>query len=163
MHTEAFEFVMETLVQLPRRTRVVEFGARDFNGSIRPLFAAADEYTSVDILPGPNVDVVIDAAEYTPPRAPDTVVCCEVLEHASNAPRIVENALRILEPGGVLLLTCATDPRAPHSGIDGAMVRPGEYYANVSPDDLVEWLAGADVRILNTWSWGDLQCLAIKP
>ena len=161
MHAEAFAFVQETLAQLPPRKRVVELGGRNFNGSIRGLFNGA-EYTSVDILDGNGVDVVSDAADYQPTSPPDTVVCCEVLEHAYNAPAVVANALRILAPGGVLLLTCATDPRAPHSAIDGLGVRPDEWYWNIRPDDLGRWLKGADVRVLQTRPQGDLQCLALK-
>ena len=41
------------------------------------------------------------------------------------------NAWNTLHPGGVLVMTCATDPRPPHSAIDGWDVRPGEWYANV--------------------------------
>ena len=161
MHAEAFAFVQQTLAQLPPRKRVVELGGRNFNGSIRGLFNGA-EYTSVDILDGYGVDVVSDAADYQPASPPDTVVCCEVLEHAPNAGAVVHNALRMLAPGGVLVLTCATDPRVPHSGIDGNSVRAGEHYANVPREDLARWLKGADVRVLQTQPQGDLQCLAVK-
>jgi SAM-dependent methyltransferase len=161
MHAEAFAFIRDQLAQLPPRQRVVELGGRDFNGTIRGLFEGA-EYTSVDLRPGAGVDVVSDAAEYTPPVAPDTVVCCEVLEHAPNAAAVVANALRVLAPGGVLLLTCATDPRAPHSGIDGEQVRPGEYYGNVAPSDLARWLSDATVALLETLDRGDLRCVAYR-
>lgn len=161
MHPEAYHFVRSALEQLPPRTRVVELGGRDFNGSIRDLFGDAD-YTSVDILAGFGVDVVCDAATFVPSEQPDTVVCCETLEHAANAEAIVDNALRMLAPGGVLLCTCATHPRAPHSAIDGLTVRPDEWYRNVSRDDLASWLRGADVRTLLVQPRGDLQCLAMK-
>lgn len=162
MHAEAFAFVQGVVRTLPPRRLVVELGGRNFNGSIRPLFAGAEAYISVDLRAGCGVDVIGDAATYTPPEPPDTVVCCEVLEHAPNADAVVANALRILAPGGVLVLTCATDPRLPHSSVDGNRVRPGEHYANVPPEDLAAWLAGADVRILDSQPWGDLQCLAVK-
>lgn len=162
MHAEAFAFVANTLARLPPRQCVVELGGRNFNGSVRPLFNGA-QYTSVDLLGGTDVDVVCDAATYVPEQAPDTVVCCEVLEHAANAEAIIDNALGMLAPGGVLIVTCATDPRTPHSAIDGLDVRPGEWYRNVPRDDLAGWLDGADVRILIAQPRGDLQCVALKP
>ena len=162
MHAEAFTFIRHAVQELPPRQRVVELGGRDFNGSVRSLFGTA-EYTSVDILAGYGVDVVSDAATYEPAEAPDTVVCCEVLEHASNAEAIVHNAIRMLQPGGALLLTCACDPREPHSAIDGMHVRSGEWYRNVPPAEFQSWLAGVNLQFLGVLPRGDLQCLAVKP
>lgn len=161
MHAEAFAFIGGALQQLPPRVRVVELGGRDINGSVRLLFGNAN-YTSVDVLDGQGVDVVSDAATFVPSVAPDTVVCCEVLEHAANARAIVHNALSMLQQGGALLLTCACDPREPHSAIDGLGVRPDEYYGNVDPDDLKSWLRGVNVEYLGVLPRGDLQCLAVK-
>lgn len=164
MHSEAFAFVASRLVELPPRERVVEFGSRDINGSIRALFDAAESYIAVDLLDGRGVDVVADAALYTPPAAVDTVVSCELLEHTPKGREILANAFRILAPGGVLILTCATDPRAPHSGLDGDLVREGEYYGNVDPDELRGWLGRFEaVEIEVHARRGDLYATARKP
>ena len=162
MHAEAYAFVRGVLAGLPPPHDVVELGGLDFNGSIRGLFNQT-RYCSVDLVPGHSVDVVADAAEYAPPEPPDMVVSCEVLEHSPRADQIVRNAIRMLAPGGVLLVTCATDPRAPHSAVDGNALRPGEWYQNVAPDSLRAWLDGMEVLHLDTLPRGDLQCLAIKP
>lgn len=162
MHAEAYAFVRGVLAGLPAPQNVVELGGLDFNGSIRDLFNQT-RYLSVDLVPGKSVDVVADAAEFTPPEPPDMVVCCEVLEHSPRADEIVRNAIRILAPGGVLLVTCATDPRAPHSAVDGNAVRSGEWYQNVELESLRAWLDGMQVLHLASLSRGDLQCLAIKP
>ncbi|MCC7372530.1 MAG: glycosyltransferase [Chloroflexi bacterium] len=145
MHAECFAWVRNTIEQLPARRRVVEIGGRNINGSVRPLFAGA-EYTAVDVAPGAGVDVVEDGATYQPEAPPDTVVCCEVLEHAPNAEQIVANAVRILAPGGLLILTCATDPRPPHSGHDGGGLQAGEHYRNVPMADVERWLRAAGVE-----------------
>lgn len=136
MHVEAMEYVA-AFARPARFDRVVEFGSRDVNGSVRPLFDCR-EYVGVDIAPGPAVDVVADAALYRGEPA-DVVVCCEVLEHAANVNGIVASARANLRDGGHLVVTCATDPRAPHSAVDGGTLRPGEYYGNVDPDDLARW------------------------
>lgn len=161
MHAEAFAFVSAVLAGLPAPENVVELGGLDFNGSVRGLFNGA-RYCSVDLVAGKSVDVVADAAEFTPSEPPDLVVCCEVLEHSPRADRIVQNAIRMLVPGGVLLVTCATDPRAPHSAVDGNAVRPGEFYQNVPLEAFRAWLDGVEVLHLATLPRGDLQCLAIK-
>jgi hypothetical protein len=119
---------------------------------------------SVDVEPGPGVDVVADAATYVPPAPPACVVCCEVLEHAVTAPVIVSNAGAMLQPGGLLIVTAAGAGRAPHSAVDGGPLRPGEYYRNVEANDLLGWLAGFDhVRVTTNRPAGDIYATARKP
>lgn len=139
-HLNTFVYVQRITRELTaRRFGVVELGSRDVNGQVRHLFAGQD-YTGVDIAPGNNVDVVADGATFGEPAAYDLGLCLETLEHAPNAAAIVANLRRIVRPGGLLILTMATDPRAPHSAEDGLTVRPGEYYGNVTPADLIDWL-----------------------
>jgi SAM-dependent methyltransferase len=116
---------------------VLEIGSLDVNGSVRPLFAAAEHYHGLDISPGPGVDEVANAADWRSPPCFDVVVSTEVLEHAPRWRDVVVNAWDALADGGILLLTCATDPRPPHSAVDGWDVRPGEWYANVAPRELI--------------------------
>ena len=63
-------------------------------------------------------------------------------------------------------MTCATEPRPPHSAIDGWDVRPGEWYANVASRDAI-----ALIRSFAPAAWvvevgldrGDLYFRADKP
>jgi len=143
MHQAAFEFVLDKVSHLPPRRKVLEYGGRDINGTVRPLFDTP-EYLSIDIRGGRGVDLVADAATYTHPYKVDTVICCEVLEHSPKWPQIVMAAGRSLDPNsGVLILTCACNPRAPHSGHDGGEVMQGEYYGNVDPMVLTQALDAA--------------------
>lgn len=147
MHPAAYAFVERTVTQFGPGEFVVEFGARDINGSVRGLFGNA-RYLTTDIAAGPGVDLVADGATYEPGVAPDRVVCCEVLEHTPAAEAIVTNALRIVRPGGLVILTAAGPGRAPHSAMDGGPVGADEYYANVDPDVLRAWLRPAAVSYI---------------
>jgi hypothetical protein len=164
MHAEAYYFVKDCLDRLPPRQVVVEYGGRNVNGSVRELFNGVHSYTSVDIVPGDGVDRLADAVEYLPELVPDTVVCCEVLEHTAKWPEIVKAAGRILDPAnGVLILTCACDPRAPHSTLDGGAVRVYEHYQNVDPMALTNILDQAGFEEHETSvleDRGDLQVIA---
>lgn len=161
MHADAYCFVAVTTGYYGPFARVVELGSYDVNGSVRDCFPGA-LYTGVDLRPGRGVDVVADAAEYQPEAAPDCVVCCEVLEHAPNAAGIVANAAAMLAPGGLLILTCATDPRRPH-GVNGGAVG-SEHYANIGPGELVGWLAAAGlIASLSQGTPGDLYATGRKP
>lgn len=164
MHAEARDFVARVLGELPARRTVIEFGARNVNGAVRDLLGDA-VYLGVDRLPGIGVDVVCDAADFNVRGHIDTVLCLEVLEHAANAAALVANAGRILEPGGVFIATMATDPRAPHSALDGGRLASSEFYHNVTLGELADWVTAAGLRA-GTYEChsdrGDLYVWAVK-
>lgn len=146
MHPEAMAYVGRVASGISGHEflRIVDLGGRNVNGSPRDLFPGAS-YVAVDVEAGPGVDVVADAATYQPETAPDLVLCCEVLEHARQASRIVENALQMLAPGGRLVVTAAAPWRGPHSAKTGGRLRPGEFYRNVDPAHLYDWVIWSDV------------------
>ena len=149
MHAAAYQFVCEMLAYYGQPSSVVEIGSYNVNGSVRPLFVKAialDQYVGIDTREGPGVDVVCDGAKYRAtkqrfPEGVEFVICCEVLEHARNARALVLNACRMLNAGGLLVLTCATDPRAAHPC--GPTFNGPEYYRNVDPEDAKKWLEQA--------------------
>lgn len=136
MHVQAYDFIAGHAAGL-RPATVLEIGSLDVNGGVRPLFPTAKQYHGIDIAPGPGVDEVADAADWHATTLFDVVVSTEVLEHAPRWRDVVTNAWNALHPGGVLVMTCATDPRPPHSAIDGWDVRPDEWYANVPSRDAI--------------------------
>jgi SAM-dependent methyltransferase len=89
---------------------VVEVGARDVNGSCRPLIMQRfpKSYTSTDMDNGHGIDIVCSGQEL-PERiglnAADVIVCTEVLEHVKDWREFIAAIWSVLRPGGVLLLT----------------------------------------------------------
>lgn len=163
MHIEAASFVALTAHRLGPFESVLELGGRDVNGSVRPYFPGA-KYVSVDITPGPGVDVVADATTYRGAERYDAVVCCETLEHAEDADGFVATAWGSLRPGGLFILTAACPPRAAHSAVDGGPLRVGEFYRNVDPALMASWLVGwKDVDIEVHDDRGDIYAVAVKP
>lgn len=140
MHPAAFNYVRSVAEKLPARKQVLEYGGRDINGTVKHCFDGAS-YLSIDIVDGAGVDVVADASEYQPKVTPDTIICCEVLEHTNKWALIVMNAAKTLDENGILILTCATTGRAPHSAVDGMQVRDGEYYGNVEVSEMMAVLS----------------------
>lgn len=133
MHPAAYEWV----ARHARPGRTLDIGGRDINGTVRALFG--DDYTALDLVDGPGVDVVADVCSYQAKKF-DVIVCCEVLEHTDAD--ILGAAYRLLRKGGLLIVTAAGPGRQPHSAVDGGPLREGEYYRNVEPFELEQSLAG---------------------
>jgi len=163
MHPGAYNFVAYMARCLPARRRVCELGSRDVNGSVRGLFPGA-QYIGVDAEPGPGVDAIGNGATWKPepPEPFDTVVSTEVLEHTGEAEEICRNSYELLEKGGVFIVTAASIGREPHSAIDGGALQPGEFYRNVSPVLLQEWLKAFSFVLVDTGNPTDVYAMAVK-
>lgn len=151
---------------------VLDIGGRDLNGSPRMFFPNASPYHVLDLYPGPNVDIVADAATWKPEfnfpageMGYDLVICTEVFEHTPAWREILATAWSALRPGGWLLFTCAGPGRPVHSGISAVWaLEPGEHYANVSPDEIHDELADQGWDEIETRQLGlDTQGKAVKP
>ena len=131
-------YVRELFPEFFEGQSVVDFGSLDINGSNRDLFRGG-EYVGIDIGAGRNVDVVCRAHEYCPARPVDVVISTEMLEHDEHWRKSLRHAHTILREGGLLVFTCAKDPRGEHgtarsSPDDAPFVK--EYYRNLSEEDV---------------------------
>jgi SAM-dependent methyltransferase len=161
MHPAAFDYVRARVIEhdLEHSARVLDLGGRNINGTTRALFPDA-EYVSCDIVPGPDVDVVGNAATISVGRV-DVVVSTELLEHTSEGAAIVANARRHLDAGGVFIATMAGPGRPVHSATGASHLEPGEWYRNIEPDELAHWLAEAGFGVsLIDMDGDDLRCIA---
>lgn len=163
VHTEAYQFVQSIAECLPQEDyrTVVDFGSKDVNGSVRPLFPKV-HYHGIDMLAGKGVDEVANAAFWKPPASwlVNVIVSCEMMEHCMDAPRVCQNAYEILAPGGMFILTAANELRQAHS-VHGTLDWQQEYYCPVRSDMLSWWLRPFHfVQIRNREQ--DVYALAIK-
>lgn len=135
--------------------RTLEIGSRNINGSVRYMFQTLD-YTGIDIVQGPGVDVVADGADWDGDGGLyDTIICCEVLEHARNTKEVCENIYRLLRRGGRAIITAASTERVPHSW-DGGPIKDGEHYQPITAYDLERWFAGHHGLFIDESSPGDI-------
>ncbi len=93
-----------------RNKRVLEVGAIDVNGNLRPVITALgpSEYVGVDIEPGKGVDVVCRAEDLIDRFGRESfhvVLSTEMLEHVRDWRLVVTNIKEVCRPGGVILLT----------------------------------------------------------
>ena len=111
MHASAYAFAANALTAGDvAGKRVVETGAFNYNGSVRPVIEALGpaSYTATDLQPGPGIDVQCPAEDLPAalgPASADVIVSTEMLEHARDWRAAMCGMTVALAPGGKLLLT----------------------------------------------------------
>ncbi len=89
---------------------VFEFGSYQVDGqegyaNLRGIFAGRT-YVGCDMRPGPGVDRVEDVTAISLPDASaGTVLCIETFEHVFEVQRAFTEVFRLLQPGGVFVIT----------------------------------------------------------
>ena len=153
-HPQQQRFVREVAALLRPQGPLLEIGSLDVNGSLRDLIdVPASDWTGLDLSDGPGVDVVASGHDFGEDESYATVVSSECLEHDPGWDRTLRNAVRVLRPGGLLLLTCATTGRHEHGT---ARTSPGyspgttavgwDHYRNLTAADVLGVL-GDDVVV----------------
>jgi SAM-dependent methyltransferase len=89
---------------------VYEFGSyivpgQESIGDLRPLFAGR-KYVGCDMRAGPGVDQVEDISRMTlADESVPSIVCVETLEHVFEVRRAVDEIIRVLAPGGIVMIS----------------------------------------------------------
>src|SRR5512147_636816 len=103
-----------------RNKKVVEIGSGNINGSVRGFFEDCD-YVGVDMVAGKDVDIVAPKGaawwiDHILPRDVwfDTVITAECLEHDEFWRDTLAATVKVLRPGGLLVITCASSKRPEH-------------------------------------------------
>ncbi len=103
---------------LAKGTRMLEVGSRNVNGSVRDILEPhGASYCGVDIEAGPGVDQVLDVVNLDQAFAADSfevVITTEMLEHCPDWKEALRQMVRVLKPGGLLLLTTRSPGFALH-------------------------------------------------
>jgi SAM-dependent methyltransferase len=96
------------------RGPVYEFGAYQVAGqeainNLRELFPGT-QYIGCDLRPGPGVDRIEDLARLSIADATaGTILCLDTLEHVFECRRAVSEMIRVLRPGGLLIVSVPLD------------------------------------------------------
>lgn len=142
-HPEQADFVERVKTMFPSyfvNRKVLEVGSYNVNGSVRSFFTECD-YTGIDVVEGPCVDIVCQGQLYKPDTLFEVVVSCEMLEHNKWWALTLKNMVHLLEPGGLLLITCASTgreehgTRVKHPGASPSNILYGDYYRNLVERD----------------------------
>jgi SAM-dependent methyltransferase len=108
------ECTKEVFPEYFKNTEVLEVGSWDRNGSSRYLFENC-KYTGADIAEGPGVDLVCAGQDVDfPDQSIDMTYSAECFEHNPQWKESFQNMWRMLKPGGLCVVTCATTGRLEH-------------------------------------------------
>lgn len=168
-HPQQQAFIARAAALHPATGPLLEVGSLDVNGTVRPFFPGAEPYVGIDLAPGRAVDVVASGHDFGPDEAFATVVTTECLEHDPGWDRTLRNIVRVLRPGGTLLITCATTGRHEHGTTrTSPAMSPStnDYYRNLTAADVVPHLEAGGLRVdlvATCYSSFDLYLVARKP
>ena len=88
-----------------RPGKVLEIGSLDVNGGVRDLLNGHHEYTGLDRLAGPGVDVVAEAAAFIAADEWDAILAFDALEHDPRWWDTAAAMVRGLRSGGTAIVT----------------------------------------------------------
>lgn len=157
MHAASYELMSELRKCVRKRSRVLDVGGTDVNGSYRPLFADCKQYVSLDFK---NADIVVDGYDWPIEDATfDAVISGQALEHDPRFWITMQNMARVLRPGGhVILIVPSLGPVHRHP-VDCYRFLPDAMNA------LADW-AGLELlghKIRRDSPWRDLGAVFRKP
>lgn len=110
MHVSSYQHMQRLVSKYLDRDRALEaidIGAYDVNGSYRTLFDSPKwRYTGIDLEAGPGVDVVLTSPYRFPfaSASVDVIVSGQAFEHVEYFWMTWLEMIRVLKPGGLILL-----------------------------------------------------------
>jgi SAM-dependent methyltransferase len=119
------------------KLNVIDVGSYDMNGSIRKLIPE-NNYTGVDIMKGPNVDLIMNGQDIGKiGKKFDVSISCECFEHAENWDKIFSSMHEVLNDDGILIFTCASRGRIEHGTkrSNPEFTLTDTYYKNLNAND----------------------------
>ena len=92
----------------------MEIGSLNINGTVRIFFDNC-YYVGLDVAEGKDVDVICEGQKFdAPTESFDVAISCECFEHNPEWVDTFKNMYRLVRPGGMIIMTCATTGRAEH-------------------------------------------------
>jgi SAM-dependent methyltransferase len=105
-NAQSFFAAYSNTFELSEKTKVIEIGAQDVNGTLRQACPAAFEYIGLDFQAAKGVDIVLEDP-YTLPfedESIDIVLSSSCFEHSDMFWIVFLEVLRVLKPNGLFYL-----------------------------------------------------------
>lgn len=150
MHNSSIELMKKFVAKylLPQKTKILDVGSYNVNGCYKPLFNnPLWEYQGLDIVAGPNVDLVETEVPWSLQNETyDIVISGQTLEHVK-APWIwIKELERVCKPGGIIIV-----------------IAPSRFYIHRHPVDCWRILPDGMTYLLSEWCNCDMLEVGISP
>jgi len=163
MHKEARDFILFVKKHFweffMNGLQVLDVGSGDINGNNREFFDKTCNYKGNDVFPGRNVDLVYKTKDL-PFFKPTfhTIISTECFEHDPEYVESLKKIVSMLQPGGLLVFSCASTGRPEHGtrkttpihslGTRGGLSKWKDYYKNLTLDDIKAVLPLDDIFVV---------------
>lgn len=107
MINSTYQWIIDFFRKYPEQKTLLDVGSLDVNGNIREVVPKYVKYTGVDMRPGANVDVVVNAHNLLTKFAPesfDVVTCFDTFEHDDMFWISWDQIKQVTKKGGFILL-----------------------------------------------------------
>jgi len=138
---------------------VVDVGSYNYNGTYRALIeCGGSRYVGADIVPGPNVDVIVGSPEWDALKGADAVISGQTFEHVEDPAALLAQIHGVLKDGGLL---CVITPSA------GPAHDAPKWYRNYTEEGLRLLIETAGFEMITSkvnpvGEFHDLCCVAKK-
>lgn len=144
-HDAQMDFVRSVKGMFPNKfekSKVLEVGSYNINGSVRQFFNTPSTYIGLDLAPGKDVDVVCSGHEYKTDVRFDVCISSECFEHDIHWADTFRNMIHLCKTGGLVVFTCATNLRPEHgtrrtTPLDSLSSSLSDYYRNLWIPDFI--------------------------
>lgn len=147
-HFEQIKFIEFSLDELKKKSNfdnlsVLDVGSFNVSGSSIRDFYVKNNYIGVDLINGPNVDIVLDGSElHKLNQKFDIVISCECFEHAKNWKKIFLSMYNQCKEDGYVIFTCASRGRIEHGTLrtinSDSPGTTGTYYKNIFKSEFIK-------------------------
>lgn len=150
MHIGNHEFLEHLNKQYPdhfTRSRVLELGSKDLNGTVRDHFVEPVEFVGIDISPGKCVDLVVAAKDTVfEPDHFDVLITMSMIEHDPDWRESLTHNMQWLRSGGLFVMCW---------GAEGNPRHPPEPWALVPVEDMRQHLTTLPLDDVDMFFEGD--------
>ncbi len=157
-HTEQRVFIEKVKSFYPEffnNVSVLEVGSLNINGTVRDFFSNTTMYIGLDLMEGPEVDLVCPGKDFKHESIFDTVISTECFEHDKDWIKTFLNMIENTRENGLVIFTCASNGRHEHgtkrtSPQDSPATT--DYYRNLNENDFREALSLEGTQIEELFS-----------
>lgn len=139
---------------------VLDIGSYNHNGSYKELFKSGSSlYLGIDIVPGPNVDIILGSKIWDWLAPVDAIISGQTLEHVEDVPSLLAKLKEKIKLDGLLCLIAPSEG-PPHDF--------PSWYRNYSIESMSNFVKDAGFEVISctidpSCQWCDCCCIARKP